>query len=122
MNDWIAVAHCEFLTDEQPLNARAEHGPLLVEQGRLFRCRIGFASGQAFTDVYEYVLDFAFGADQFHFIAGIRTPLVELAAFGGKLKWRTLGLRTVKLDDAGDVGEKVLKWFGALRPTDLDSF
>jgi hypothetical protein len=24
--------------------------------------------------------------------------------------------------DAGDVGEKVLKWFGALRPTDLDSF
>ena len=24
--------------------------------------------------------------------------------------------------DAGEVGEKVLKWFGALRPTDLDSF
>ena len=24
--------------------------------------------------------------------------------------------------DAGDVGEKVLKWFGALRPTDLDNF
>ena len=24
--------------------------------------------------------------------------------------------------DAGDIGEKVLKWFGALRPTDLDSF
>jgi hypothetical protein len=24
--------------------------------------------------------------------------------------------------DAGEIGEKVLKWFGALRPTDLDSF
>ena len=24
--------------------------------------------------------------------------------------------------DAGDAGEKVLKWFGALRPVDLDSF
>ena len=24
--------------------------------------------------------------------------------------------------DAGEIGEKVLKWFGAMRPTDLDSF
>ena len=24
--------------------------------------------------------------------------------------------------DAGEIGEKVLKWFGALRPIDLDSF
>ena len=24
--------------------------------------------------------------------------------------------------DAGEIGEKVLKWFGALRPVDLDSF
>ena len=24
--------------------------------------------------------------------------------------------------DAGEIGEKVLKWFGTLRPTDLDSF
>jgi len=24
--------------------------------------------------------------------------------------------------DAEDIGEKVLKWFGALRPTDLDNF
>jgi hypothetical protein len=24
--------------------------------------------------------------------------------------------------DAGDLGEKVVKWFGALRPVDLNSF
>ena len=65
MDDGITVAHGEVLTDEQPLNARAEHGPLLVEQGRFFRCRVGFAGGQAFSDVYEYVLDFALALTSF---------------------------------------------------------
>ena len=35
---------------------------------------------------------------------------------------RVVDIRLVVHVDAGEIGEKVLKWFGALRPTDLDSF
>ena len=58
----IAVAHGEFLSDEQR-ECEAKHGSLLVEQGRFFRCRIGLAGGQTFADVDKDILDFAFGAE-----------------------------------------------------------
>ena len=103
MDDRIAVAHGEILTDEQTLNTWAKHRALLIEQGGLLGSGVGLAGGQAFADVDEHVFDLALGAYQFHLVARIGFALVELAALRSERERWAFGLRAIKLDDSGNV-------------------